>query len=158
MPVFLVRAIGSGGFGAEISAARSPGFGDVQPAKVQSRGLKAAGARLSIPPQAATYLCQRLDAHLHPLLRVGRLPVESTEEDRHQAEELGRRQLVERQLLEHDDLHPFLDEALHLLAKPPLAVGAAVHREQGRTSTPCSSSTVAAPCRPTRPTVPPRTR
>ncbi|GAA2777732.1 ESX secretion-associated protein EspG [Saccharopolyspora taberi] len=90
-----------------------------------------AGGTLVLQPQAAMYLCHRFDTRLHPLLRVGRLPAEATEDDHEQVRALGKRQLAERRLLEHDDLHPFLDDALQLLARPPLAVGLAVHRERG---------------------------
>ncbi|CAM00503.1 ESAT-6 protein secretion system EspG family protein [Saccharopolyspora erythraea NRRL 2338] len=90
-----------------------------------------AARTLSLPPLAAMYLCRRMDANLHPMLRVGRLPIEATEDDQRRAHEAGKQQLVERGLLEYDDLHPFLDDALHLLARPPLAVGLAVQRQQG---------------------------
>lgn len=86
-----------------------------------------AGREISLPPAAANYLCTRFDLQLHPLLRVGWLPSEATEQDRREATELGRRQLAQQRLFDDDGLHPFLEDAVHLLARPPLAVGVAVN-------------------------------
>ncbi|TDD05894.1 ESX secretion-associated protein EspG [Saccharopolyspora terrae] len=86
---------------------------------------------LSLPPAAANYLCTRFDLQLHPLLRVGWLPLDATDEDRREAAELGRRQLIQQSLFDGDELHPFVEEAVHLLARPPLAIGVAVHAREG---------------------------
>lgn len=86
---------------------------------------------MSIGPLAASYLCERFDSHLHPLLRVGRLAGEPSDEDRSRASELGRQDLVDRGYLDRDELHPFLEQAWHLLARPPFAVGLAVRAARG---------------------------
>ncbi|MEU5850964.1 ESX secretion-associated protein EspG [Saccharopolyspora shandongensis] len=88
--------------------------------------MSVAGREISLPPAAANYLCTRFDLQLHPLLRVGWLPMEATEQDRAEAAELGRRQLTQQGLFDGDELHPFLEDTVHLLARPPLAVGVAV--------------------------------
>jgi hypothetical protein len=85
---------------------------------------------LSLPPAAANYLCTRFDLQLHPLLRVGWLPLDATDEDRREAAELGRRQLIQQSLFDGDELHPFVEESVHLLARPPLAIGVAVHARE----------------------------
>ena len=85
---------------------------------------------LSLPPAAANYLCTRFDLQLHPLLRVGWLPLDATESQRREAAELGRRQLVQQSLFDGDELHPFVEEAVHLLARPPLAIGLAVNARE----------------------------
>lgn len=77
------------------------------------------------------YLTERFDAHPHPLIRVGHLPVGSSEEDQSRASQRGRQELKERGLIEHDDLHPFLEDAWTMLCRPPLAVGLAVHAKKG---------------------------
>ncbi|MFC7340696.1 ESX secretion-associated protein EspG [Saccharopolyspora griseoalba] len=89
------------------------------------------GRELRLPAAAANYLCTRYDLQLHPLLRVGWLPVDATEQDRAEAAELGRRQLGQQGLLDADGLHPFVDDAIRLLARPPLAVGLAVNLRDG---------------------------
>ncbi|MFF5355884.1 ESX secretion-associated protein EspG [Saccharopolyspora hirsuta] len=86
-----------------------------------------AGRELSLSPTAASYLCTKFDLQLHPLLRVGWLPVEATDEDRRAAAERGQQELAQQGLLDADGLHPFLEDAIHLLARPPLAVGLAVN-------------------------------
>ncbi|RCW38500.1 ESAT-6 protein secretion system EspG family protein [Halopolyspora algeriensis] len=86
--------------------------------------------RISIVPESAAYLCERFDTHLHPLLRVGRMPGES-EDERRQASEDARKQLMQQGLIRTDEVHPFLDDAWHLLAHPPLAVGLAVQSRAG---------------------------
>ena len=86
---------------------------------------------ISLPPEAASYLCKRFDLQLHPLLRVGWLPVDATEEDHRRATDLAREQLTRQGLLALDDLHPFLEDAVQLIARPPLAVGVAVLRREG---------------------------
>lgn len=90
-----------------------------------------AGRELSLSPTAASYLCTRFDLQLHPLLRVGWLPVEATDQDRRAAVERGQQELRQQGLLDGDELHPFLEDAIHLLARPPLAVGLAVHSRDG---------------------------
>ncbi|GAA0519791.1 ESX secretion-associated protein EspG [Saccharopolyspora thermophila] len=90
-----------------------------------------AGRSVNLPPAAASYLCTRFELQLHPLLRVGWLPVDATEDDRREAAELGRGQLARQGLLEQGDLHPFVEDAVHLLARPPLAVGVAVNSRDG---------------------------
>ncbi|MFB9567226.1 ESX secretion-associated protein EspG [Saccharopolyspora hordei] len=90
-----------------------------------------AGRELSLSPTAASYLCTRFDLQLHPLLRVGWLPVEATDQDRRAAAERGQQELRQQGLLDGDELHPFLEDAIHLLARPPLAVGLAVHSRDG---------------------------
>ncbi|MBB5067376.1 ESX secretion-associated protein EspG [Saccharopolyspora gloriosae] len=87
--------------------------------------------RMSISPLAAAYLCERFDSHIHPLLRVGRLAGEPTEDERTRASRAGSQDLARLGYLERDDLHPFLDDAWQLLTKPPLAVGVAVHAKRG---------------------------
>lgn len=89
------------------------------------------GRELRLPTAAANYLCTRYDLQLHPLLRVGWLPVDATGKDQAEAAELGRQQLGGQGLLDADGLHPFLEEAVRLLARPPLAVGLAVNRRDG---------------------------
>lgn len=89
------------------------------------------GRELALPPAAANYLCTRYDLQLHPLLRVGWLPVDATEQDKAEAAELGRQQLRQQGLLDADGLHPFVEDAIRLLARPPLAVGLAVNRREG---------------------------
>lgn len=86
---------------------------------------------LSLPPAAANYLCTRFDLQLHPLLRVGWLPLDATEQDRREAAELGRRQLIQQNLFDGDELHPFVEDAVRVLARPPLAVGVAVNSREG---------------------------
>lgn len=86
---------------------------------------------ITLSPVAAAYLRDRLDHDLHPMLRVGWLPVGATEQDRAQAFEAGRRELQEQGLLQFDDLDPFLDDAVNLLARPPVAVGLAVQLRDG---------------------------
>ncbi|RRO16115.1 ESX secretion-associated protein EspG [Saccharopolyspora rhizosphaerae] len=86
---------------------------------------------LSLPPASANYLCTRFDLQLHPLLRVGWLPLEATEQDRREPAELGRRQLIQQGLFDGDELHPFVEDAVRLLARPPLAVGVAVNARDG---------------------------
>nr|WP_228047228.1 ESX secretion-associated protein EspG [Saccharopolyspora sp. HNM0983] len=78
-------------------------------------------------------MCRRFDSHLHPLLRVGRLPFEADERDHAEFDRRGRDDLARQGALDGDQLHPFLEDAMHLLARPPLAVGLAVH-EPGGTS------------------------
>ncbi|MDR7301864.1 ESX secretion-associated protein EspG [Haloactinomyces albus] len=87
--------------------------------------------RISITPDSAAYLCERFDIQLHPLLRVGRMPMEAGEDERRQAGEEGRRQLKQQGLIDTDEVHPFLNDAWHLLAHPPLAVGLAVQSRTG---------------------------
>lgn len=88
-------------------------------------------SRISLRPAAATYLCRRLDSHLHPLLRVGRLPIDATEQDHRESADQAREQLKEQGMLEYDGLHPFVEDAWQLLARPPLAVGLAVRSRDG---------------------------
>ncbi|MGW1677885.1 ESX secretion-associated protein EspG [Saccharopolyspora sp. NPDC002376] len=90
-----------------------------------------AGRELSLSPTAASYLCTKFDLQLHPLLRVGWFPVEATDDDRRAAAERGRQQLAQQGLLDGGDLHPFLEDAIQLLARPPLAVGVAVNSRDG---------------------------
>ncbi|WP_246868794.1 ESX secretion-associated protein EspG [Saccharopolyspora sp. ASAGF58] len=93
--------------------------------------MTVAGREISLPPAAANYLCTRFDLQLHPLLRVGWLPTKATAQDRREAAELGRRQLARQGLFDDDDLHPFLEDAIHLLARPPLAVAVSVNSQDG---------------------------
>ena len=90
-----------------------------------------AAPQIVLPPAAAYYLCSRFDLMLHPLLRVGWMPAEATEQQQRQALDRGRQQLAQQGLLQHEDLDPFLEDAIHLLARPPLAVGLAVHSREG---------------------------
>ncbi len=87
--------------------------------------------QLSLSPEAVHYLCEQFDLRLHPMLRVGWLPVEATEDDRRELERRGHDELVRQGLLDEGDPHPFVDDALHLLAKPPLAVALAARVPAG---------------------------
>ncbi|KGI83033.1 secretion protein [Actinopolyspora erythraea] len=86
--------------------------------------------QISVGPAAAIYLCERYDLMLHPLLRVGMLSVQLDEEERVRIPEEGRAELRQQGLLQTDEVHPFLDDAWHLLAYPPLAVGMAVRDDE----------------------------
>lgn len=90
------------------------------------------GRQLDVTPPAAAYLCNRFDTHLHPMLRVGRLPLDADERDHADLAQRGRDDLAQRGALDRDELHPFLEDAVQLLARPPLAVGLAVHHPAGR--------------------------
>ncbi|GAB2731900.1 hypothetical protein GCM10027174_00320 [Salinifilum aidingensis] len=81
--------------------------------------------QLSLSPEAVHYLCERFDLRLHPMLRVGWLPVGATEDDQRELARRGHDELARQGLLDEGDPHPFVDDALHLLAKPPLAVALA---------------------------------
>ncbi|NHD19456.1 MULTISPECIES: ESX secretion-associated protein EspG [unclassified Actinopolyspora] len=82
--------------------------------------------QISISPVAAAYLCERYDMRPHPMLRIGTLPGEPDEQQRREASDQGRRELQQQGMIDTDEVHPFLDDAWHLLAHPPLALGIAV--------------------------------
>ncbi|MGJ7909123.1 ESX secretion-associated protein EspG [Actinopolyspora sp. H202] len=86
--------------------------------------------QISVGPAAAIYLCERYDLMIHPLLRVGMLSVRLDEDERVRIPEEGRAELQRQGLIRTDEVHPFLDDAWHLLAYPPLALGMAVRDDR----------------------------
>ncbi|MBA8827491.1 hypothetical protein FHX42_004887 [Saccharopolyspora lacisalsi] len=90
-----------------------------------------ARGQVTLSPHALTYLCEHYDLNLHPMVRVGRMPRGADEDQTRQALERGRRELIDRRLLDGQDLDPFVGDAIHLLARPPVAVGVAVRSEEG---------------------------
>lgn len=86
--------------------------------------------QISVGPAAAIYLCERYDLTIHPLLRVGMLSVLLDEEERTRIPEQGRAELQRQGLIRTDEVNPFLDDAWHLLAYPPLALGIAVRDDE----------------------------
>lgn len=84
---------------------------------------------ISLSPLVVDYLCERLDITLHPLLRTARFGQD--DEERSRARGLALEEMRSQGLAERDDVHPFVDEVMHLLAKPPLAVGVATQTQNG---------------------------
>ncbi|QGK68235.1 ESX secretion-associated protein EspG [Allosaccharopolyspora coralli] len=90
-----------------------------------------AGGEITLSPHAAMFLSERMDLVPHPMLRVGRLPVSATEEDRLAATDEGRNHLRSIGLMDHNDLEPVVEDAWYALSRPPLAVGLATHSSRG---------------------------
>lgn len=90
-----------------------------------------AGGEITLSPHAAMFLSERLDLVPHPMLRVGRLPVSATEDDKLAATDEGRNHLRSIGLMDHNDLEPVVEDAWYALSRPPLAVGLATHSRRG---------------------------
>lgn len=84
---------------------------------------------ISLSPLVVDYLCERLDLTMHPLLRTARFGQD--DEERSRARALALDELRSQGLAERDEVLPFVNEVMHMLAKPPLAVGVATQTRDG---------------------------